>query len=409
MLRSEVSTPMLKVWRIVTRSVALRMAAWSKAILRRSDAGGPAEAPSSIDTSTGEAVDFPLRSSGAEEVKIGNPVAKPVSPGPPEHWLERVRQGAPQLLRSALHRNKRARPALSLAPSAPLTGVPAPKSQQASRSAKLTSSIDSSTGEAVESVSPGSSGVEEVKIRSLGTNPVSPGPPEHWLERVRRGAPQLSRWVLRRNKRMPLTLGPAASVAEKSTADPDFPGTPPHRTPTGVPESRSHSQSQQKFRLQAFLSPARLKNSSKAALAKFPLERVEDSQKNSSASPADSRVESVPDRSAGPDERSSGASHEPLWVSTPPPPAYREATSPPQRTQFRATSFFCAEGTGKAALRSGPTRIPQEPSEDHWPQLPETAAADPLNEPEATIRERERLRRLDDEQRGIYGTRRISA
>jgi hypothetical protein len=59
-------------------------------------------------------------------------------------------------------------------------------------------------------------------------------------------------------------------------------------------------------------------------------------------------------------------------------------------------------------MAAGPSSILQEPSEDHWPQLPEAPLVDPLNEPLATIRERERLRRLEDEQRGIYGTRRIS-
>ena len=61
------------------------------------------------------------------------------------------------------------------------------------------------------------------------------------------------------------------------------------------------------------------------------------------------------------------------------------------------------------APTAGSVSTPQEPSEDQWPQLPETAAVDLVNEPLATIRERERLRRLDDEQRGIYGTRRILA
>jgi hypothetical protein len=402
---------MLKGWRIVAHTVALGMAAWPKAILRRINAGGPGEAPSSIDSSTGEAGEsVSPGSSGIEEVKIGSPVTECVSPGPPEHWLERVRRGAPQLLRPVLHQNKRARPALGLAPSAPLTGAPAPKSQQTSNWAKLTSSIHSSTGEAGESVFPGPSGIEEIKIGSLVAKPVSPGPPEHWLARVQRGAPQLLRSVWHQNKRMALTLGPAASVAEKSTADRVFPAAPPRRTLTGVPASRSHSQSQQECRLQRFLSPAaHLKSSSKAALAKSPLERVEDSSKNSCTSPVTSHGVSVPNWSAGPGDPSSGASHQPLWVNTSPPSADREATSVPQRTQLRGTSLFCVTGTGNAALRTGPTRIPQAPSKDHWPQLPESAAADQLNEPEAMIRERERLRRLDDEQRGIYGTRRISA
>src|SRR5258708_7011995 len=118
MLRSEVSTPMLKVWRIATRAVALRMAAWSKAILQRIDAGGPAEATYSIDSSAGEAIEScPPRSSRAGEVRIGTSVTEPVSPAPPKHWLERVRQGAPRLLRSVLHQNKRTPLTLGHAPS----------------------------------------------------------------------------------------------------------------------------------------------------------------------------------------------------------------------------------------------------------------------------------------------------
>jgi hypothetical protein len=435
---AEVSAPMIKVRRIVLRAVALTMAAASKAILQRIDAGGPAKASSSIDTAKGEAEDFPARSSAAEEVKIGNPVMKRVSPGPPEHWLERVRRGAPELLKSLLHRNMRPRSIPGPPSSAPLTGVLAPKFEEASRSAKVTSSIDSSAG--VESFAPRSSGAEEVKIGNQVTQPVSPKPPQHWLERVRHGAPQLLRSDLHRNKRALLTLGHAPSAAEKSIAvpqvpehqpekqsyplgplretefvqrprlepsDPAFPGTPP-QTPTGVPASRSHSKSQQKCKLQPFLAPARPRSSFKAAVAKFPVERVEESPQSSPVSPAKSQTEPAPNRSAGPVERSSDASHEQLWVTVPRPLAFREATSAPQRTQSRVTSLFCVEGPGKAAPSAGPTRIP-EPSEDHWPQLPETSAADLLNEPRATIRERERLRRLDDEQRGIYGTRRISA
>jgi hypothetical protein len=62
----------------------------------------------------------------------------------------------------------------------------------------------------------------------------------------------------------------------------------------------------------------------------------------------------------------------------------------------------------RAAPAAASLNFPLEPSKDLWPQLPEPASPDPSDEHLASVRDRERWRRLDDEQRGIYGARRIS-
>ena len=336
------------------------MAAWSKAVLQKLEASGPAGALAEpIESSSPQP-------SSAEEFGIESSVTEPVSGGPPAHWLERVRQGAPQLLRSVPQRNKRTRLAPSSAP--PLAEKTAALPQVAEQEHEEPSRLSGPLGE-----------------KEL--------------------APQ-SRPASKPGKRA--ETGVACSISEQSMQHPEpaYPGTPRQKPSTGVPASRS----QPKVTPQPFLSPARPQSSSSAALAKFPTERIiEQSPKSLRASPAQSHTEPVPNRSAGPVERSSGASHEPLRVTAPPPPAYTDATFAPQRKQRRTTSLSCLEGPVKAAPAAGSLSIPQEPSEDHWPQLPEAAPVDPSNEPLATIRERERLRRLDDEQRGIYGTRRISA
>ena len=536
---------MLRVWRIVLHAVALKMAAWSKAILQRLEASGPEGASTSIDVSTGEPIESssPLPSS-TDEVGIESTVTEPDSGGPPAHWLERVRQGAPELLRSVLQRDKRTRPAPSSAPplaekaaalpqvgedqrekpSYPLGPLgekelapqwrpavkpakPAVTRVASSISQRPTSSAPPPTEKATElpqvqehhpekpsfplspspAVKPTKPAVTRV-ASSISQRPTGSAPPlaekatalpqvqEHqpekpsyplgpsgakelapqWPPAVKPTKPAVTRVASSISQR---PTGSAPPLAEKATAlpqvqehqpekpsyplspsgakelapqwppavkpakqaetgvsssisqrptqhtEPAYPATPPQNPSTGVPVSRPKP----KVTPQPFLSPARPQSSSSAALAKFPPERVEESPKSLHVSPAPFHIEPVPNRSAGSVERSSGPSREPLWATAPPPPAHPEATFAPQRTQRRAASLSYLEGPAKAALAAGSLSIQQEPSEDHWPELPETAPADPLNEPLATIRKRERLRRLDEEQRGIYGTRRISA
>ena len=91
----------LSIKGIVLRALALKMATWSQAILHRLEASGRAESQPAIDSSVGELIEKTSSAPpvSAEEVSSRNFGAEAVSGEPPAHWLERIRQGAPQLLR----------------------------------------------------------------------------------------------------------------------------------------------------------------------------------------------------------------------------------------------------------------------------------------------------------------------
>src|SRR5215471_20628756 len=91
----------LSIKGIVLRAVALKMASWSQAILHRLEPSGRAESQRTIDGSVGELIEKTSSAppASAEEVSIRNFGPDPLSGGPPGHWLEHIRQRAPQLLR----------------------------------------------------------------------------------------------------------------------------------------------------------------------------------------------------------------------------------------------------------------------------------------------------------------------
>jgi hypothetical protein len=436
------SIAMLRVWRILIRAAALKMASWSKAILRRLEESGPAGALASIDAAAGEPIQSssPLPSS-TDEVGMQSSVTEPGSGGPPAHWLERVRQGAPQLLRLVAHQNKQTQLASNPAPSAakktaPLAQVPEHQPPK-----------------------PG------CPLGPLGKKAlVEEVAPARWPERARRGAPQLLRLVAHQNKQTQLASNPAPSAAKKTAPlaqvpehQPPKPGYP--LGPLGEKASVEEVEPVRQGAPQTLRSIAHQNKQTRLAPGSVPsvagkaasLAQVPEHQPEKPIHPVDRSEEKAPHwrHALKPVKRAEtgvpcsisekptrhaepafpGTPRQkpltlipaarsqpkgklqplPLRVAAPPPRAYPEATFPPQRMPERPTSLSCLDEIVDTVPAAGSSRVPQEPSEDHWPQLPETAPADPSNEPLVTIRERERLRRLDDEQRGIYGARRISA
>ncbi len=81
----------LSLGRALLRAIALKMAGWSNAILKKLATDNPAASPDpTVDTAD-------VHTSAMDNAFAG-PV---ISQGPPKHWIERVRQGAPKLLRPA--------------------------------------------------------------------------------------------------------------------------------------------------------------------------------------------------------------------------------------------------------------------------------------------------------------------
>jgi hypothetical protein len=322
---------------------------------------GPPRWSASTNTSTSQSIEASsAQPPSAGEIEIESSVAESVPGGPPAHWLERVRQGAPQLLQSVPHASKRARPA------------PRPTSI-AEKTAALAQVPENRQEKPSDALRPSAK-------KELATH-----------------ANQAD-------------IGVACSTSEQSTQylESAYPGTPRQRVlATAVPTPPR----QPKGELQPLLSPARPQNSAGATLAKRPVEPLRQSPKSLHASSVASQGEHVPNRGGDSVEPSSRAFPERLPLATAPPTASSQGgVVPPRLRHGAALSSSLFEGVVKAAPSGGGySSIPREPSEDRWPELPETAPTDPLNEALAMIRRQERLRRLDAEQRGIYGTRRIFA
>jgi hypothetical protein len=375
----------LSIKRIVLRAVALKMATWSKTILHRLEASELAESHPAIDGSVGELIEKtssapPL---GAEEVTITDFGDEPVPGGPPAHWLERVRRRAPQLLRP-LHRPVHR------------TRLEAGALETKKTAAPLATSKDQ----------------PEKLCFPAGSSAIKESTPESWQ-------------ALERSKNVEAGIPRSRSVRSEHHTEPTYPATDRPRPPliqstmfsAQADQKRLHSQelqartaSQLKHGPQSFLAPAKPWHKSSEKRAKFPTDvsrRLPKSLPVSSVtSPRSAQALDRKENSfAG--LRSSNISRHHMRETALSEEAHPEAPSKRHQSQ-RTASVFYRDGMVRSAPPPASLNFPLEPFEDLWPQLPEPASSDPSDEHLASVRDRERWRRLDDEQRGIYGARRIS-
>jgi hypothetical protein len=288
---------------------------------------------------------------------------------------------------------------------------------EASVRAESQSTTDGSADELIEKTS-------SAPPVSAGAEPVSGGPPGHWLERIRQGAPQLLRAVHQPVERTPLEarIPRSRSARPGQQNEPAYPAADRPR-PALIQSTAFRAQAEQKrlhslepqartasnlkYGPQSFLAPAPPRHKSSETQAKLPTELSKRLPKtlplSSVSSPRSAHAQAL-DRKENSVARvrSSNISRDHL-----PEPAYPETLFRPHESQRTAT-VFCHDGMVRAAPAAASLNFPLEASEDLWPQLPEPASPDPSDEHLASVRDRERWRRLDDEQRGIYGARRIS-
>jgi hypothetical protein len=299
---------------------------------------------------------------------------------------------------------------------------------EASGRAESRPAIDGSVGELIEkTASAPPLSAEEVTISDFGDQPVPGGPPAHWLERVRQGAPQLLRPLHRPVHRTRLEAG---ALETKNTAA-------PLATPKDQPEKvcfPAGSSAIKESTPQSWQALERAKN----VEGGIPRSRSVRSERHTEPTyPATDRprpplIQSTV-FSAQADQkrlhsqelqarRASHPEHGPQSFLAPAKPRHKSSEKPAKfptevsrrlpkplrghETQ-RTASSFC-DGMVRSAPAAASLNFPLEPFEDPWPQLPEPAPPDPSDEHSASVRDRERWRRLDDEQRGIYGARRIS-
>ena len=280
--------------------------------------------------------------------------------------------------------------------------------------AESQSTTDSSAGELIEKTS-------SAPPVSAGAEPVSGGPPVHWLARIRQGAPQLLRPVHQPVERTPLEPGipRSRSARAEQHTEPAYPATDRPRPPliqstafrAQAEQKRLHSLEPQartasnlKHGPQSFLAPAPPRRENQA---KFPTELSKRLPKrlplSSVTSPRSTHTQAL-DRKENSVARvrSSSISRDQLRE-----PAHPEAPFRPHESQRMASVFYRDERV-RAAPAAASLNFPLEPSEDLWPELPEPASPDPSDDHLESVRDREHWRRLDDEQCGIYGARRIS-
>lgn len=244
---------------------------------------------------------------------------------------------------------------------------------------------------------------------------VSQGPPKHWIERVRQGAPELLRpapaSVNRPQAPARETFAIAAPAEEAKVS--------PRRTDAILASKTIRPRA---LRLKRPADPPEKKKADRRIVSP-PAPPMRPASAAGNIHSIESRESSVSIPANAPPAKpfTTVARHE---QETPPGPDPTELlSSSPQSVQGVRLAKFPTEhsrtpstilsGTGvpsKSAPHSAPadTQERQEPSEDHWPELPQLPS-DALSDPKSYLREQERLKRLDDEQRGIYGARRIPA
>jgi hypothetical protein len=307
-------SPDFSIRRALLRLLALKMAAWSTAILKKLAPDDPAASPD-------QAVDLPAsQTADVWPSEMDHPVGPIVSKGPPKHWIERVRQGAPELLRPAPQRGNQ--------PLSPGAGKGC--------SLQLARNAAASTGKST-----------------------APKPPVLRSE-IPAGAPEKN--------------GSAYRI-----------GPPPAKESTRLTRSASAAQSIPSIGHRE--SRVQINAGGIPALPQFidALAHEEESHPR-------------PDQSG---------------LFSPYPPGterVRLTTFPTERSQ-PPSEIPCGSGVPSNPVPGSVlpnSRSGQEPTDEHWPELPEIPS-DRSNDLRSLLRERERLRRLDNEQRGIYGARRILA
>ncbi len=302
----------LSLGRALLRAIALKMAGWSNAILKKLATDNPAASPDP----TVDAAD--VRTSVMDNDGFAGPV---ISHGPPMHWIERVRQGAPELLRPAPRPGNRP---TTPAPDASAIAPPAAEGKESPLQAEATSA----------------------------SKPTGPKPPARRLER------------------------PADPSEKKESNYLDPPPTRPIR-PTSAARS-IHSIESRESRVAIPASATRAEPAFTTGL---------------------------------PHEEETWPRPDPAEFLSPSPQSTKRVR-PTKSEHSRPPSEILRDSRvpSEATLPSSPpqTQSGQEVSEDQWPELPEIPS-DVSNDPKSLLRERERLQRLDDEQRGIYGARRILA
>jgi hypothetical protein len=245
---------------------------------------------------------------------------------------------------------------------------------------------------------------------------ISHGPPMHWIERVRQGAPELLRPAPRPGNR-PTTPAPNASAIAPPAAEGEVSPLQAEVTSASKPTGPKPARRQERP-----ADPSEKKESGyRDPPPTRPIRPTSAARSIHSIESRESRVAIPASATRAEPAFTTGLPHEEeKWPR--PDPAEFLSPSPQSTKRVRLTKFPAEHSRppseilrdsrvpSKAALPSSPphTQSRQELSEDHWPELPEIPS-DMSNDPKSLLRERERLQRLDDEQRGIYGARRILA
>ncbi len=194
------------------------------------------------------------------------------------------------------------------------------------------------------------------------------GPPAHWVEKVRRGAPYLLRPV------PPPGTAVSGAKAQRAGPRPALPSAPP---PVPVVSTEA----------------GRVARESAAGEPALPVADAPPAARRPET-PAPRLLPASPLQTAG--ESAKGSPWPGIAEQVAPVTTHRIHLKPlpPQ-----------APWPEPAPLHPVPSPTERR---DRWPALPPTAEPDPVEEARAIWREQERRRYLAEEQEGIYGPRRVS-
>ena len=230
---------------------------------------------------------------------------------------------------------------------------------------------------------------------------VSQGPPKHWIERVRQGAPELLRPAPPSGNRSPTPVSDALSIAPSVSEGKGFQPEQARRTEIRSPALRPEMPGSA-FEKKETDHPIRL------APATRSIRSIESNEPHAGATRPKTAFTASPPRE---EERWPRPDHAKLFAASPQgTKRVRLTTFPMDPSSVPSEILHGSRATSRAAPPSESTdsQGTQEPDEEHWPELPEVPPPVSID-PRSFLREQERLRRLDDEQRGIYGARRILA
>jgi hypothetical protein len=403
--------------RVFLRSFAQKLQNWGESILEKLAAGERPDAASGM---------YGAREPGGPEGRT-----KPGAGGPPAHWVERVRQAAPGLLRpseapqpptpamgevseettATPHRSEaapratpfvradRQRSGTSTAGESAETPLGPILKQRRQRCdagraherasqetmQRVSSQVFSEAAEhshAGEAQTAGerpdvASGMYEAREPGGPEGRAKPGaggPPAHWVERVQQAAPELLR-----PSEAPQTPTPVmGKVSGETTAAPRRSEAAPRATHFRLAGQRSvpsTSGESAEMRLGSILQEQRQRREAVQA-----------------------RERAVQEPTPSEHSRAAGAGEHHSWG------APRPSTHPIRHHRPPAVDAVGSQRVGvivEASTARSATPAAPQPAEDPWPDLLESSSSSSADEWAAALREQERLRRLDLEQRGM--------